>query len=93
MTIAPFKQFMASVDRDIERRRIEAMPDVIWTYDEAGNRLYGRPNFDKPGVAERVERDAFEAELAANPPRSSIGLLLTFVKTRRFNADQRERYP
>lgn len=65
--------------------RAEAeMPDTIWIYDTNGKRLYGRPNYDKPGVFERVARDAFEAECAANPPRSSLGSLLRMQEINRF---------
>lgn len=41
------------------------MPDTIWTYDVNGNPLYGVPNFAKPGVAERVAREALAGEINA----------------------------
>lgn len=85
MTIAPFQQFMSAMDRDIERRRIEAMPDMIPSDTETGRKLGVMvPNYAKPGVAEKVARDTFEAECAANPPRSSLGLLLRLHEINRF---------
>lgn len=64
----------------------DELPDTIWTYDAQGNRLYGRPNYDKPGVYERVQREAFEAECAARPPRSSVDQIIRFGQIARFEA-------
>lgn len=60
------------------------LPDIIWTYDAKGRRLYGRPNYDKPGMVERVAREAFEAECAANPAGGSLSGLLRAEQNRRF---------
>jgi hypothetical protein len=40
-------------------------PDTLWDYDAQGNRTVGRPNYAKPGVFERVQREALEAEWIA----------------------------
>ena len=64
--------------------QIAAMPDVIWTYDANGNRRCGRPNFAKPGVAEQVQREAFENECAARPPTSNIGMIMRMQKIAEF---------
>lgn len=69
------------------------IPDVIWTYDAQGRRLYGRPNYDKPGVAAQVSRDAFYAECAARPARSSLELLMRLRQINRFEDQQKEAAP
>lgn len=85
MTINPFQQFMSAMDRDIERRRIEAMPDMIPSPTELGRKLgIMVPNYAKPGMAEKVARQAFETECAANPPRSSVELLQRLHEINRF---------
>lgn len=80
MTIAPFKSFMTAIDRDIERKRIEAMPDFIPS--ASGQSMI--PNYAKPGIAEAVERRAFEDELANNPPTGSLSLRLQMLNINRF---------
>lgn len=69
------------------------MPDTIWTYDKNGNRLHGRPNYAKPGVAERVAREVFETECEANPPRSSLDLLLRLREINAFEERMAKREP
>jgi hypothetical protein len=65
------------------------LPDTIWTYGESGNRLYGVPNYAKPGVAERVARECFEAECAADPPRDSLGRRIRIQEIIRFERSQK----
>lgn len=84
--IAAFKGFAAAqrrvslVDRldairaEAERRRIDAMPDNVPSYNKDGKLVCYRPNWDKPGMSERVRREAFEDHWAANPPRGSTEL-------------------
>lgn len=67
------------------------MPDTIWTYDENGKRLWGRPNFDKPGVAEQVERDAFYGECAARPDGGGLSTIIRMAQINRFEAELAER--
>jgi hypothetical protein len=56
----------------------EGGPDTLWAWKVvAGERMMlGVPNYDKPGVAERVSREVDEAEWAANPPRSTVDFLI-----------------
>ncbi len=68
-------------------------PDNLPVYDASGHLICWRPNFDKPGVAERVARECFAAELDANPPRSSLGLRLQYARMARFEREMAERYP
>lgn len=51
---------------------------------EKGKLIGWMPNFKRPGVAEKVERDAFEAECAANPPTSSLGNIIRLHQINRF---------
>lgn len=64
------------------------LPDTIWTYDAEGKRLWGRPNFDKPGVAEQVERDAFYGECAARPSGGGLSSIIRMAQINRFEAEQ-----
>lgn len=80
MTIAAFNQFMTAIDREIERKRIDAMPDYVPS--ATGKSMI--PNYDKPGVAEAVARRAFDDQQDANPPRSSIDLLMFMIDRVRF---------
>lgn len=64
-------------------------PDTIWTTDATGKRLYGRPNYDKPGVFERVQQDAFEAEMAARPAGGGLSLLIRMKRLNDFYSKQR----
>lgn len=83
MTLAPFHQFMSAINRHIERKH--ETPDYIPSDTEIGRKLgIMVPNYAKPGVRERVEREIMEAEWAANPPRSSVELLQRFDEIRRF---------
>ena len=68
------------------------LPDTIWTYDENGKRLYGRPNYAKPGVAARVERECFESECAADPIRSSLDFIIRARKVARFEDHMKQEY-
>lgn len=68
------------------------MPDTIWTYDEKGNRLRGRPNFDKPGVAEAVERAAFYGEIASCANRG-VSVIVQMARANRFEDELKERTP
>lgn len=57
----------------------DLIPDTIWEPVRVGNEtvLRGRPNYDKPGVAERVAQEALDAEwIARGGVRSTLDLIL-----------------
>lgn len=63
------------------RRRV-CEGETIWTLNDRGEKLYGVPNYDMPGVAERVRREVDLAYLNADPPRGGLDTLAKMVARR-----------
>lgn len=58
---------------------LDLIPDTLWEPVRQGNEtvLRGRPNYDKPGVAERVALDALDAEwIARGGVSNTLSLIL-----------------
>lgn len=66
-----------------EIRQVPIPADCIANLDAHGFLRSFRPDYSKPGVRERVARESFEAEVAANPPRGSLGYRLLALRMQR----------
>ena len=69
------------------------LSDYVPVYDQDGQLICWRPDYDKLGVAEKVEREAFEAECNARPATGSVSVLIRLGEIDRFEERLKHQCP